>query len=235
MPRPWDGLIRDDELEIFRAAGYGRRGQWGARPALLVVDVNYNFVGDRPEPILDSIKRWRNSCGEIGWQAIPRIAEIIHAARVGGVPVIYSTGAYEPTARSAGSWAQKNSRVTEVSDEQQRMGNEIVKEIAPLPGELVIRKTKPSIFFGTPLVTHLIGFGVDTVVIAGTTTSGCVRASAVDAFSYDYRVVVVEDCCFDRGATSHAVALFDLQAKYADVVGRDEVLRYFDSLGAPAA
>ncbi len=229
MGRPWDGLIPESELEVFRAAGYGKRGEWGKKPALLVVDVNYNFVGDRPEPILESIKRWRNSCGEIGWQAIPRIAELIQAARANNVPVLYSTGGYRPTPQSAGSWARKNSRLTQVSEEQQRMGNEIVKEIAPLPDEIVIRKNKPSVFFGSPLVTYLVGMGIDTVVIAGTTTSGCVRASALDAFSYDYRVVVVEDCCFDRAATSHAVTLFDLQAKYADVVQRDEVIRYFDS------
>lgn len=230
MARPWDGLISESELQVFHAAGYGKRGEWGTKPALLVVDVNYNFVGDRPEPILESIKRWRNSCGEIGWQTIPKIAELIQAARANDVPVLYSTGGYRPTKQSAGSWAQKNSRLTQVSEEQQRMGNEIVKEIAPLPDEIVIRKNKPSVFFGSPLVTYLVGMGIDTVVIAGTTTSGCVRASALDAFSYDYRVVVVEDCCFDRGATSHAITLFDLQAKYADVVQRDEVIRYFDSV-----
>lgn len=229
MDRAWDRLIPESEMAVFRAAGYGRRGEWGRRPALLVVDVNYNFIGDRPEPILESIKRWRNSCGEIGWQAIPRIAELLQAARHAAVPVFYSTQGYRPTRLSAGSWAQKNARVLTDSEERQRMGAEIVKEIAPLPDEVVIRKNKPSAFFGSPLVSHLVGLGIDTVVIAGTTTSGCVRATAVDAFSYDYRVVVVEDCVFDRSPTSHAITLFDLQAKYADVVPRAEVIPYFES------
>ncbi|MBI4246820.1 MAG: isochorismatase family protein [Candidatus Rokubacteria bacterium] len=231
MDRAWDRLIPESEMAVFRAAGYGRRGEWGRRPALLVVDVNYNFIGDRPEPILESIKRWRNSCGEIGWQAIPRIAELLQAARHAVVPVFYSTQGYRPTRLSAGSWAQKNARVLTDSEERQQMGAEIVKEIAPLPDEVVIRKNKPSAFFGSPLVSHLVGLGIDTVVIAGTTTSGCVRATAVDAFSYDYRVVVVEDCVFDRSPTSHAITLFDLQAKYADVVPRAEVIPYFESLG----
>ncbi|MBI4594607.1 MAG: isochorismatase family protein [Candidatus Rokubacteria bacterium] len=231
MDRAWDRLIPESEMAVFRAAGYGRRGEWGRRPALLVVDVNYNFIGDRPEPILESIKRWRNSCGEIGWQAIPRIAELLQAARHAAVPVFYSTQGYRPTRLGAGSWAQKNARVLTDSEERQRMGAEIVKEIAPLPDEVVIRKNKPSAFFGSPLVSHLVGLGIDTVVIAGTTTSGCVRATAVDAFSYDYRVVVVEDCVFDRSPTSHAITLFDLQAKYADVVPRAEVIPYFESLG----
>lgn len=229
MDRAWDRLIPESEMAVFRAAGYGRRGEWGRRPALLVVDVNYNFIGDRPEPILESIKRWRNSCGEIGWQAIPRIAELLQAARHAAVPVFYSTQGYRPTRLSAGSWAQKNARVLTDSEERQQMGAEIVKEIAPLPDEVVIRKNKPSAFFGSPLVSHLVGLGIDTVVIAGTTTSGCVRATAVDAFSYDYRVVVVEDCVFDRSPTSHAITLFDLQAKYADVVPRAEVIPYFES------
>lgn len=230
MSRPWDGLIPEGELEIYRAAGYGKRGTWGARPAVLVVDVNYNFAGDRPEPILESIKRFRNSCGEIAWQAIPRIAALLDVARNHGVPVLYSTQGYRPDALGAGSWAEKNSRVTTPSEESLRFGAEIVKEIAPRPDEVVVRKDKPSAFFGTSLASHLVARGIDTVVVAGTTTSGCVRATAVDAFSYNYRVVVVEDCVFDRAETTHRLNLFDLQSKYADVVPSREVVTYFETL-----
>jgi nicotinamidase-related amidase len=229
MERPWNGLIPESELEVFRAAGYGKRGAWGPRPALLVVDVNYNFTGDRPEPILESIKRFRNSCGEIAWQTIPRIAALLDAARQHGVPVLYSTQGYRPDALGAGSWGQKNSRVTSPSEESLRFGTEIVKEIAPQPDEVVVRKDKPSAFFGTALASHLVARGIDTVVVTGTTTSGCVRATAVDAFSYNYRVVVVEDCVFDRAETTHRINLFDLQSKYADVVPSREVIDYFSS------
>jgi nicotinamidase-related amidase len=230
--RPWDGLVPERELEVYRAAGYGRRGEWGRRPALLVVDVNYNFVGDRPEPVLESIRRWRNSCGEIGWAAIPRIAELLAAGRAAGVPVLFSTQGYRTDPLGAGSWGQKNARVLSDDEERQRLGAEIVKELAPRPDEVVIRKNKPSAFFGSPLASYLIALGVDTVIIAGTTTSGCVRATAVDAFSYNYRVVVVEDCVFDRSATSHALNLFDLDAKYADVVPRADVVSYLGGLRA---
>ncbi len=233
MERPWDGLISDSERAVYEAAGYGKRGTWGARPALLVVDVNYNFTGDRPEPILESIKRFRNSCGEIAWQAIPRIAALLDVARNHGVPVLYSTQGYRPDATGVGSWGQKNSRATSPSEESLRFGAEIVKEIAPRPDEIVIRKDKPSAFFGTALVSHLVARGVDTVVIAGTTTSGCVRASAVDAFSYNYRVVVVEDCVFDRSETPHRANLFDLQSKYADVAPSREVVEYLKRLTRP--
>lgn len=228
MERPWDSLIPENEKVVYRAAGYGKRSTWGERPGLLVVDVNYNFTGDRPEPILESIKRFRNSCGEIAWQVIPRIAALLDAARANGVPVFFSTSGYRIDAVGVGSWGNKNARATKPSEESARFGSEIVKEIAPLPDEVVIRKDKPSAFFGTALVSHLVTRAVDTVIIAGTTTSGCVRASAVDAFSYNYKVAVVEDCCFDRGETPHRLNLFDLDSKYADVVPSQEVIAYFE-------
>ena len=102
--------------------------------------------------------------------------------------------------------------------------------IAPQPRELVIRKHKPSAFFGTPLASFLVQLGVDSLLLAGTTTSGCVRATAVDAFSQNYRVAVVEEGCFDRGQASHALSLFDLHAKYADVVSLAETLAFVEGL-----
>lgn len=230
MERPWDRLIPEHEKAVYEAAGYFKRGTWGSRPALLIVDVIYNFTGDRPEPILESIKRFRNSCGEIAWQTIPRIAALLEVARAHDVPVFFTTSGYRRTAAGAGSWAQKSSRAAAPTEHELRLGTEIVKEIAPLPDEIVIRKDKPSAFFGTPLVSHLVLRGVDTVVVTGTVTSGCVRATAVDAFSHNYRVVVVEDCVFDRAETTHLINLFDLDAKYADVVSSREVIAYFEGL-----
>jgi nicotinamidase-related amidase len=230
MQRPWDRLISEHEKAVYEAAGYFKRGTWGSRPALLIVDVIYNFTGDRPEPILESIKRFRNSCGEIAWQTIPRIAALLEVARTHDVPVFFTTSGYRRTAAGAGSWAQKSSRAAAPTEHELRLGTEIVKEIAPLPDEIVIRKDKPSAFFGTPLVSHLVLRGVDTVVVTGTVTSGCVRATAVDAFSHNYRVVVVEDCVFDRAETTHLINLFDLDAKYADVVSSREVISYFERL-----
>ena len=230
MSRIWDAVIPEEERRVFEAAGYGKRAGWGTSPALVVDDVNYNFVGDRPEPILDSIKRFRNSCGEVGWRTIPRIARLLEAARGAEIPVFYTTQGYSLDRLGVGSWGTKNARALEVSPEAREIGAEIVREIAPRPGEVVIKKTKPSAFFGTPLASLLTALRIDTLVMAGTTTSGCVRASAVDAFSLNYRVVVVEDCCFDRSETSHRVSLFDLNAKYADVVSLDEVVTHLATL-----
>jgi nicotinamidase-related amidase len=108
--------------------------------------------------------------------------------------------------------------------------NKIVKEIAPVPGDVVVLKTRPSIFFGTPFVTMLTARGIDTLIMCGTTTSGCVRASVVDAFSYGYKVVVIEEATFDRGQVSHQINLFDMNAKYADVLSVSEVTSYIKSL-----
>lgn len=109
-------------------------------------------------------------------------------------------------------------------------GNEIVVPIAPGPRDIVVRKQKPSSFFGTNLAAYLIMLGCDSVVVTGTTTSGCVRATAVDAFSLNNRVVLAEEACFDRSQASHAISLCDMHAKYADVLKVQEVRSYFDTI-----
>ena len=111
-------------------------------------------------------------------------------------------------------------------------GNEIVAMIAPGPRDIVIKKQKPSGFFGTNLASYLTLFGCDSVIVVGTTTSGCVRATVVDAFSLNYRIVLAEEGCFDRSEASHAVSLCDLHAKYADVIPTAEILSYFNQLPA---
>ncbi|MBV9378802.1 MAG: isochorismatase family protein, partial [Alphaproteobacteria bacterium] len=109
-------------------------------------------------------------------------------------------------------------------------GNEIIAVIAPGPKDIVIKKQKPSGFFGTNLASYLTLLGCDSVIVVGTTTSGCVRATVVDAFSLNYRVILAEEGCFDRSEASHAVSLCDMHAKYADVVPTSEVLSYFEQL-----
>lgn len=226
----WDDILTERDKQVFAAAGYGKRQGFGHKPAVIVVDVNYNFVGDVPEPILDSIKKYRNSCGEEGWEGVYQIRRLLETARAKAIPIFYSTGQARTTTLNAGRWHGKNSRGEEDFAHRAFDGNEIVREIAPQEGDVVIHKDKPSVFFGTSLMSYLNELQVDTLLVAGTTTSGCVRATVVDAFSYNFKVVVVEECVFDRGQASHKVNLFDMQAKYADVVPLEAALGYLDEL-----
>jgi len=228
----WNKFLSDRDKQVFAAAGYATRQGFGHRPAILVVDVNYAFCGDRPEPILESIKRWRNSCGAEAWEGVKAIKRLLAAARARGLPVIYSTGTRRDDDWDRGSWNWKNSRAAERPRTQGsgQDGNTIVPDIAPLPQDIVIEKLKPSAFFGSPLLSFLVLLGADSLIVAGTTTSGCVRATVVDAFSNNYRVALVEEGCFDRSQASHALSLCDMNAKYADVVGLEETLAYIEAL-----
>jgi maleamate amidohydrolase len=168
---------------------------------------------------------------------MPYLQRLIAAARDKGVPVIYTHALPRPNAVHAGGWARKNARVLEPSEISQRIGNDIVAEIAPQPGDIVIKKDKPSAFYGTSLLSYLIGMGCDSVIVTGTSTSGCVRGTVIDAFSNNFAVSVAEECCFDRLIVSHKVNLFDMHGKYADVRPTDEIVAYLaglsDDLFAP--
>lgn len=228
--RIWDAFLSPRDKEVFSASGYGARGGFGKRPALLVVDVNYAFCGDKREPVLQSIKRWRQSGGEAAWEALPILAGLIETARERELPIIYTTSIRRADNWDAGSWAWKNARSGERPPETNIPSEEIMPQIAPGPKDIIIRKQKPSAFFATPLQSYLTLLGCDSLIVMGTATSGCVRATVTDAFSHNYRVTVVEDGVFERSEASHAVSLCDMNAKYADVVPSDEVGEYLKGL-----
>ena len=228
----WNRFLTERDKAVFAAGGFGARAGFGKRPALLVIDVKRAFCGERPEPILQSIKRWRTSCGEEAWVALDYIKALIEQARAKGLPVIYTTGERRADNWDAGSWRWKSTRGEEAGGGPDVAvdGNEIVAMIAPGPKDIVIRKQKPSGFFGTNLAAYLTLLGCDSVIVVGTTTSGCVRATVVDAFSLNYRVTLAQEGCFDRSEASHALSLCDMHAKYADVISTAEILSYFDRL-----
>jgi nicotinamidase-related amidase len=229
--RIWDQFLTERDRRVFGMAGYGARAGFGERPVVLIIDVNYNFVGDRPEPIEVSVKRWRNSCGAEGWAAAENIRRLAETARVQRVPVIYSTGmASRPDGFDRGRWKDKNSRNAEDWIEHRADGNTIIPLIAPQPQDIVIHKAKPSVFFGTLLTSYLVDLQADSIIACGTTTSGCVRSTVLDGFSNNFRMSVVEECTFDRGEVSHAINLFDMHQKYADVVSLAETINYLCSL-----
>lgn len=218
---PWDHIISEQDLQVYEKAGFGQPFDMGEiRPALLVIDVQYRSVGHLKLPILESIEReYPMSCGQYGWDAVPHIARLIKAFRERGFPVMFPHVAMK-LSHDGQRFADKAPAVMTVPPK----GYEMVKDCAPVEGDILIPKHHPSAFFGTPLVSYLTTQNINCVVLTGTTTSGCVRASAIDASSYGYHVIVPYDAVFDRSQTSHVVNLFDMHVKYADVLSTDDVL-----------
>ncbi|MBI2185256.1 MAG: isochorismatase family protein [Thaumarchaeota archaeon] len=225
----WDDVIGERDRQVLAAGGYvkplGLTGP-GERPAVLVIDVVIDLVGDKPEPILESIKRFPRSCGDTGWEAVYRIKELLDVARMKRVPVIYSK---EEQGTGIDCWRHEaSSHHHDTSKEQQ-----IPQAIQPLPEDIVINKRKTSVFFGTPLMSYLNFLRVDTLIVTGGITSGCVRATVTDAYAYNFKVVLVEECIFDRAEISHKVNLFEMHQKYGDLATVDQVAAYLK--GIPSA
>lgn len=217
--RPWDGVISEEEKRAYRAAGFGKPGGMGKRPALAIIDVQYRTTGTVPLPFFEAVKEFSTSCGEIAWSAVDRIVPLLETFRAHGFPVLYPHVAPKKSYDS-GRLAAKVAGIMDIPDK----GYDFVPEIAPQGGDILIPKRHPSAFFGTSFASYLVDLGVDTLVVVGCSTSGCVRSTVVDAFSYNFRVVVPEDCCYDRSFVSHAVNLFDMAEKYADVMPSSDLI-----------
>ena len=209
---PWDDVISAEELRAYEAAGFGRPSGLGQRPALLIIDTQYRTVGTRREPFFEAIKEFPTSCGDVGWAAVDAMVPLVALFRQRGWPVMYPHVAPKQ-AYDGGRLAEKVPAIMNIAAK----GYEFVEEIAPRAGDVLLPKKHPSAFFATALCSHLIDKQVDTVVVVGCSTSGCVRGTVVDAFSYNFKVAVPHECVFDRSITSHKVNLFDLAQKYADV------------------
>lgn len=232
MGKIWDSFLTERDKAVMQAAGFGTRAGFGSRPALLIIDVTYGFTGDRPEPILESIKEWSGSCGEESWTAISVMKDLASTFRKKNMPVIYSAGVVRPDNWDAGSWSWKNARTDEEvpATDGRPDFNGIVSDLEPQPQDIVILKQKPSAFYGTNLISYMNLLGADSLIIVGATTSGCLRATVLDAFSNNIRFAVVEEGCFDRCQASHAINLFDIDSKYGDVVSVAEVESYLAGL-----
>ena len=231
MKKPWDHIISEAEQNATYAAGFGRPSGVGKRPALLIIDVQYRTIGTASKPFAEAIKEFPTSCGDVGWKAMANIARLLAEFRRNGWPVLYPHVAPKNKATDSGRLAQKVPAIMEIAAK----GYEFPAEIAPREGDVLIPKKHPSAFFATPLASHLIDLGADTLVVTGCTTSGCVRGSVVDAFAYNWHVLVPWDCVYDRSPTSHAVNLFDMAAKYADVGSVEEILEKLRPLAAERA
>lgn len=223
--RPWADVISADDEERYERAGFGRPSGWGDHPALLIIDMQYRTIGNSPKPFYESLEDYTTSCGEVGWAAMEQVVRLLAAFRAAGRPVLYPHVAPKLAEDRGGTLGQKVPGIMDVPDR----GYEFPEQIAPRSGDLLLPKKHPSAFFGTPLASYLIGLGVDTLVVTGCTTSGCVRGTVVDAFSYNFKCVIPADAVYDRAATVHQVNLFDLAQKYADVLTTDEVVQHINA------
>ena len=220
----WEDVI-DDEIRAVTANYAGRMGL-KSRPALLCID-NYNAVfGDKPEPLLEAMKRFPSSCGLAAWDALEPTQKLMAAARAAGLPVFHTTG---DLANRANIDASATKRAVGGNDPVWNAQH--FEPLAPKDGEFLIRKTRASAFHGTALNDFLVQLGVDTLIICGNSTSGCVRASVNEAYMHGYSVGVVEDCVFDRNWLSHKVNLYDMNTKYGDVIFVDEALDFIEAKG----
>ncbi len=224
----WETYMSERDKKHDELWGKKELYGFGERPALLLIDIYYSVLGTKREPIFESMKQWPSSTGLEGWEAVDKTAELLAVARENGIPVIHIKGLHS----GVNHWGRRKRRQVDMSPELRQKGTEIVDEVKPLPGELVIEKASPSAFHGTPLTFQLVSLGIDTVICCGETTSGCVRASVVDGATQRFRMGVVADCVFDRTEASHYMNLYDMHNKYADVVSLGDAKSYFTSIGA---
>ncbi len=221
----WRDVITPEVLEVY--AGYRRKIFMGPAPALLAIDLYEVVYAGGPQPPARLAKSHPNSCGEYAHAAIEPTVRLFAAARAAGLPIFYSTGDTRSASRPNFITATKRNRPpVDPADYAIR------PEFKPEPNDVVITKQRASVFFGTPLMAHLTQLGVQSLIICGESTSGCVRATAVDAYSYGFHVVLVEECCFDRSILSHKINLFDMHHKYTDVMHVGEVIAHLDALVA---
>ncbi|MGE5273538.1 MAG: isochorismatase family protein [Verrucomicrobiota bacterium] len=209
--------MSDEEArEVYAAARLGQSVTLGSRPAVLVVDFSCGFTD--PECTL----------GADMTDAVEATKRLLDAARAKAIPVIFTTIGYEPSLKDGGLWLQK---VPSLGDLQ--IGGrwvEIDPRLESREDETIVLKKGASAFFGTNLPSILVSQGVDSVILCGATTSGCIRATAIDLLQYGYPTLVPRECVADRAQAPHEANLFDINAKYADVVPLDDVLEYVESV-----
>ena len=187
--RVWDRFLTDQDKLHLANSKKDRTVGFGSNPAILNIDLYRGVFGDEKLPLLDGLKLWPNYCGPVGWDTIPHTRALLSVARRAGIPIVYVTGLL-PDRSGVPGWSAalhaggRKSPPDEAAQERQARRYDIIDEVAPEPGDVVLHKTGPSAFFGTPLMAQLNHLGIDTLIVTGESTSGCVRASVVDAASY---------------------------------------------------
>lgn len=205
-----------EALSVYKRQNIGNPSGFGSAPALLVVD----FVNGFNDPAMFG-------GGNIP-QAIAQTAKLLAAARRLTLPVAFTRVVYADDGSDASVFTLKLPGLLALTEKAK--ASQVVDALAPAPGELIVRKVQPSAFFGTGLVGWLARKRVDTLLVTGCTTSGCVRASVIDSMSHNFKTVVVSDCVGDRAIAPHEANLFDMEQKYADLMTCDEVIARLQSM-----
>ncbi len=219
-------ILSDQERDIVARGKWGKERGLGKRPCLIVVDAQHNYVGE-DAPILEQMERWPSGCGARAWKAVPKIGELLEVARGKNVPIIYTRQVQKSLSirERFDSFGAKIERRHEDYVDGAR-GTEIIDELSPKDGDLIIDKSYASAFFATPLISFLVKLRIDSMLFMGGTTSGCIRSTVVDAAARNYNVGVVMGCVFDRIQISHRAALLDIWMKYGDIFTFEEALEY---------
>jgi maleamate amidohydrolase len=224
MTRPWEDALTEVDQMVIKKGGYGKKRGLGKKPALVIIDIQHNYVGE-DRPIQDQLDQWPSGGGDGAWAAIRKIKKLKEAADYYNIPTIYTRNVQKKTI-NFDSFAVKTDRDNSKYIDG-RPETQIVRDLEPSEKDLVVDKSYASAFFGTPFISYLIKMGVDSLIVVGGSTSGCVRATAVDAVTHNFNVAVIEDCVYDRIELSHKAGLLDLWMKYCDVVPSDEIFEYF--------
>jgi maleamate amidohydrolase len=225
LAKEWVQRLPEEERNRYEKIGLRGTQSMGKRPALLIIDCTLGFTGSKPQPVEQAALEYPTACGQTAWDAMQSISQAASRFRELQLPVIYTVMdlAQEEYAGGATKWKGNNF--------QSMPGyNDFAEPIRPMAGDWVMPKTKASVFFQTPLLPYLIKQNVDSLVVCGGSTSGCVRASAVDGLSNGFTCFVMEDGCFDRSRFAHNNNLFDLDAKYASVQTWQELKPSLDNL-----
>ena len=227
MKHAWEDCLTEVDKIVIEKGHYGQPRGFGKKPLLLIIDLQPNYIG-ADKPIEDQLDEWPSGGGEACWTGVRRILSLRDVARECGVPIFYTRNVQNAT-NAFDSFATKTKRdQTKYIDGGPEA--DLLECVKPLPTEMIIPKSYASAFYGTPLQSYLVKLGIDTVIIVGGSTSGCCRATAVDAVTRNYNLGYVEDCLFDRISISHKAALLDVWMKYGDVINSDYVKEYFYSL-----
>ena len=224
----WKDVVPPDVLDIYRH--YVRKTFVGPAPALMAIDLYELAYQGGSKPVAQLHKTYPSTCGEHAHAAIEPTKRLFAAARLAGIPIFYTTQDTRPDSLPSRVTATRRQRV-----QTDPALYAIKSEFKPQIGDVVITKQRASGFYGTPLMAHLTQLGIQTLIVCGESTSACVRASSVDAYSNGFHVVLVEECCFDRSPLSHKVNLFDLHHKYADVMHVGEVTAHLDGVAVKKA